>query len=126
MVLGKFEDPDGDGVPDRLILQWNRVQYFGGSRFVTFQAVLGLNTGAAASDFTFNYVDLADIDINTFVPRTVPRTVGIKDGGQQGDGRLLVTLDTPSPFVKTHQAIGFRAGRGGFQVTDAAPTVTGR
>src|SRR5262249_51201091 len=45
MLLGRFEDIDGDGLIDRLVLQWNEVQHFGvATRGITFQALLYLNS----------------------------------------------------------------------------------
>ena len=37
-VLGRFEDANGDGTPDRLVVQWTDIQYILGSPPVTFQA----------------------------------------------------------------------------------------
>ncbi len=99
MVLAKFVDLDGDGVPDQLVVQWNRVQ--GAGTTLTFQAILSLNTGTDASDFTFNYVDLGTLG------GTSLRTIGIKDTGTQGANRLLVTYNTATPFQGTGQAILF-------------------
>src|SRR5262249_48977760 len=56
-VLGKFDDTNADGKPDRLIIEWSDVRnlsIFSLSKSVTFQAVLDLNTGADASGITFN------------------------------------------------------------------------
>lgn len=105
MVLGLFEDVDGDGVPDRLIIEWNQVRHNGSSvGTLTFQAILTLNTGSAASDITLNYRDLQSGD-NWAEGNGA--TVGIKDTGNQGSRRLLVKSSGRSPFVGTGQAILF-------------------
>src|SRR5262249_12359432 len=58
MVLSKFDDTDGDGVADRLILQWNNVyDADNGGSGVTVQAILALNTGAASGDVLLNYIN---------------------------------------------------------------------
>ncbi len=105
-VLGKFEDLNADGTPDRLILEWNQVQHFPSSRPVTFQAILSLNTGTRASDIVFNYLDLDSGDANT---QGAGATVGIKEISTQGPDRLLVSFNQLSPFVGSGQAIRFSA-----------------
>jgi hypothetical protein len=114
MVLGKFEDPNGDGVPDRLILEWNQVHHTGYSQKLTFQAILSLNTGPAESDVVLNYPDLVT---NDPWGEGNDSTVGIKDAGPQGANRLLVNYQGTSLFVGTGKAIRFykpagRAGQG--------------
>src|SRR5207244_10695152 len=66
-VLGKFDDTNGDGTPDRLIIEWSNLRNFislAQNKAVTFQAILDLNTGANASGFTFNYVQTQTLDPN--------------------------------------------------------------
>src|SRR5262249_1172898 len=107
-VLGKFEDTDGDGTPDRLILEWHQVQHAPNSPApVTFQTVLELNTGAAAGAVVFNYPNLDAADLNS---GGLTAAVGIKDEGSQGPTRLLVSFNGLSPFVGSGQAVEFTAG----------------
>src|SRR5262249_19896851 len=108
-VLGKFEDTTGDGVADRLILEWNRVQHYDTSPSdVTFQAILQLNTGATPGAITFNYPDL---DTGDGYRNGASATVGIKDSGSQGDNRLLVSYnDGANPLVGSGKAIQIRVG----------------
>src|SRR5262249_44692236 len=103
-VLGKFEDTTGDGVADRLILEWNRVQHYDTSPSdVTFQAILQLNTGATPGAITFNYPNL---DTGDGYRNGSSATVGIKDSGSQGDNRLLVSYnDGANPLVGSGKAI---------------------
>ncbi len=107
MLVGQFQDLDGDGVPDRLVLQWTQLNYISGSQPVTFQVFLSLNTGAQPSSFVFNYVDLGDLDTRNLV-----HTVGIKDTSTQGANRLLAVFNQTSPFVKGGQAMLFQVASG--------------
>jgi hypothetical protein len=53
-VLDKFVDADADGTPDRLIIEWNQVRHYSASPSdVTFQAILGLNSGPLGNDIPF-------------------------------------------------------------------------
>ncbi len=111
MVLGRYSQFDANGVPHRLIIEWNQVHHNGGSvGTLTFQVILALNTGTRPSDITFNYPDLESGD-NWAEGNNA--TVGIKDGGTQGGNRLLVTNRGRSPFVGTDQAIRFAVTPGG-------------
>src|SRR5262249_34446068 len=108
-VLGQFQDTTGDGIADRLIIEWSQVRlgYFGfGPSAVTFQAILQLNTGATPGTITFNYPDL-DTGESTFTEGN-GSTVGIKDAGFQGDNRLLISYDdfsNPKPLLGSGKAI---------------------
>ncbi len=116
MILGKYEDTDGDLANDRLIIEWNNVQGATTSPSpVTFQAILQLNTGTTLGDIIFNYPDL---DSGNFRSDGGSATVGIKDIGTQGARRLLVSLNnSSSPYVGSGRAI--RLARDPF-----APTVS--
>ncbi len=107
MLVGQFQDLDGDGVPDRLVLQWTQVNYISGSLPITFQVFLSLNTGDQPSSFVFNYVDLGDLDARNLV-----HTVGIKGANTQGANRLLAAFNQTSPFVKGNQAMLFQVASG--------------
>src|SRR5262249_8784459 len=59
-VLALFDDTNGDGSPDRLIIEWNQVKHVGGAATdngVSFQAILELNTGGRADNIGFKYLD---------------------------------------------------------------------
>ena len=61
LVLYKFRDLNADGIQDQLIIEWNNVDHADVNTSpdgMTFQAILGLNSGATNGDITFNYVDL--------------------------------------------------------------------
>src|SRR5262249_4853490 len=82
--LRKFPDTTGDGISDRLIIEWSQVRlaYFGlGTSDVTFQAILQLNTGVTPGSITFNFPDL-DTGESTFTEGN-GATVGVKDAGFQ-------------------------------------------
>jgi extracellular elastinolytic metalloproteinase len=108
-VLGKFQDTNGDGVPDRLIIEWNHVESYDPSPSdVTFQAILQLNTGATPGTIKFNY---PDIDTGNSFRNGATATVGIKDAGSQGDNRLLVSYnDGANPLVGSGKAIQIALG----------------
>jgi subtilisin family serine protease len=113
MILGKFEDTNGDAVNDRLILEWNDVRGFLTSPSgVTFQAILQLNTGTAvAGAITYNYPDL---DAGDFRSNGGSATVGLKDAGAQGANRLLVSFNSGSGlFVQTGRAVRIAPVSGG-------------
>ena len=104
MILGRYDDTDGNGSNDRLIIEWN-VQ---GSPIspspVMFQAILQLNTGTSPGSFTFNYADTDSGDSRT---DGASATVGIKDSGTQGANRLLVQFNSTTPYVGSGKAIRF-------------------
>ena len=103
MVLGRFDHYDANGVPHRLVIEWNQVHHNGGNLgTLTFQAYLELNPGHGASHITLNYLNLQSGDSWAEGNNA---TVGIKDAGTQGSHRLLVTSSGRSPFVGTGQAI---------------------
>ncbi len=102
-VLGKFEDLNGDGVSDRLILEWNQVRHYYSSPLpVTFQAILQLNTGNVSGSIRFNYPELDSGDGNR---NGASATVGIKDGGSPTANRLLVSINSTSPWVGSGKAL---------------------
>jgi len=104
MVLGKAEDLNGDGVRDRVILEWNRVQGYSSSPSqATFQAILQLNTGASPGKIVFNY---PDIDTSNFRTNGGSATVGMKDAGSATSNRLLVSYNNGSgAYVASGKAI---------------------
>ncbi|HUE72289.1 MAG TPA: Calx-beta domain-containing protein [Pirellulaceae bacterium] len=101
-VLGKFEDVDGNGTADRLVIEWNVYHYSGSPWAATFQAILGLNAGGPADPIILNYPNL---DTGDGTAEGQSATVGIKDNGAQGPNRLLVSADSASPFFGTGQAL---------------------
>jgi ELWxxDGT repeat protein len=60
LVLYQFQDLNGDGVADQLVIEWNGVYHYDlpENDSATFQAILALNTGDTNGDIVFNYVDL--------------------------------------------------------------------
>jgi hypothetical protein len=72
---------------------------------VSFQAILGINTGTAPGDIVFNYLDLRSGD--TWAEGN-NATVGIKANGTQSatqlSNRLLVSFPGTSAFVGTGEA----------------------
>ena len=104
IVLGMYDDFDPDGVPHQLIIEWNRVNFFGRGNPLTFQIILSINTGTDMGDIVFNYPNLqqgGEVDEGNNC------TVGIKDAGVQGDNRLVVNQLGRSPFVGTGLAMRF-------------------
>ena len=122
-VLAKFEDTSGDGVPDRLIVEWNQVRRHSDPGpvpqvDVTFQAVLALNTGSTPAAIVFNYRDL---DTGSLYSNGGDATVGIKGSGDQTTtgNRLLISARPGQPPVHfQRQGHPRRAafGRGGREV----------
>ena len=100
-VLGKFDDEDGNGTADRLVIEWTVLHYGTYNSHVTFQALLGLNAGGLADPIIFNYPDLdtGDGDAEGQTPPSASRTTA------QGPNRLLVSANSASPFVGTGQAL---------------------
>src|SRR5262249_16341961 len=79
-LLAKFDDTNGDGTPERLIIEWSNVRNFISlpqNQGVTFQAILDLNSGPNTSGITLNYVNTTTLDPQ--VDST--SVVGIKPGG---------------------------------------------
>ena len=126
-VLGKFEDMDGNGTPDRLVIEWNVFHYDQDTLWpsmVTFQAVLGLNAGGLADAIVFNYPDL---DTGDYSSEGQSATIGIKDNGPQGPNRLLVSIDSISPFVGTGKALRIAVDPQGpaLRISDAGSVTEG-
>jgi hypothetical protein len=117
IVLGMYDDFDPDGVPHRLILEWNRVDFFGRGDPITFQLILGINSGNDMGDIVFNYPNLqqgGEVDEGNNC------TVGIKDVGVQGDNRLVVNElgGGRSPFVGTGLALRFHKDSSKFSAVE--------
>jgi hypothetical protein len=97
---------------NQLIIEWYRVTIFDGSPAMTFQAILQLNTGAAAGDIVLNYSSVTGTGDQ---PEDVGVTVGVKDAGTASDvARLLVEdgthfSSTGSPLVQTGKAVRITA-----------------
>src|SRR5262249_14559585 len=87
-----------------LIIEWSHVHHatLGPVGDVTFQAILGLNSGEPVSDaIVFNYPDL---DTGNAATEGHSATVGVKDVAYDGD-RLVVSYNSESSFVGTGKAI---------------------
>jgi hypothetical protein len=115
MVLGRFDDLNHDGAPDRLVIEWSSVRRYADpgpetAKDVTFQAILSLNTGAAPGAIVFNY---RDIDTGSGYSNGGDATVGIKGVGDQTfEGRrLLVSQNRGNyPLVASGRAIRIAQG----------------
>ena len=109
-ILARLDDASGDGVPERLVIEWSDVQRHadngpGSAIPMTFQAILALNTGAQPGAIVFNY---RDIDTGSVYANGADATVGIKAAGDQAaiGNRLLVAYDREShPFLGSGRAI---------------------
>ena len=103
----RFDDANGDGAAERLVVEWNSVPNAGGSSTNpgTFQAILQLNTDGTPGEIVFNYPDL-EVGAASFV-NGASATVGIKDAAGRGDGRrLLVSMNFGTgPYVGTGKAV---------------------
>lgn len=103
-VLARFDDVDGDGTSDRLVIEWNNVQHYSSSPSgVTFQAIVELNTGDTPGDITFNYPDL-DAGTSSYNDGA-SATVGIKDSNAAGSDPLLVSCNGPAPDLGSGESI---------------------
>jgi hypothetical protein len=118
-VVARFDAFDGGGVPHQLIIEWNQEHHFAFTGTVSFQAILSINTGTAAGDIVFNYLNLASGDVNA---EGNDATVGIKATGTQGPNRLVLNTSTTgvSPLVGTGKALRLSVGNT-LRVTDASP-----
>src|SRR5262249_5171172 len=97
---------------NRLILQWNEIQHYSSTpRGITFQLILTLDTGGLPGDIIFNYVDLDTGEPVHSNGRS--STVGLKDRGNQGPDRLLVSFNALNPLIGSNQAIFLSANGGG-------------
>jgi hypothetical protein len=99
MLVGRFISN-----PDILILQWDQILHFLGNTPVTFQAILQLDTGSTPGNILFNYISINTNDKNS---NGATATVGIKDAGNQGPNRNLVSYDSTNPLVGNGEAIQF-------------------
>ena len=129
MVLGRFEDANGDGTPDHLVVQWTDIQHLFGSPPITFQAVLALNTGTTAGDVVFNYLHLDPSDGHS---NGALGAVGIKDGNAVGaDAVSIKTINGfTNPSVVDGGSIRFTAATlpaasAAITVTNAPPALVG-
>jgi hypothetical protein len=104
MLLQRFDDANGDGSPERMVIEWNNVQGNTSSPSpITFQTILQLNSGVTPGEITFNY---SDLDAGNAVSNGGSATVGIKDSGTQGTRRLLISQNNgTNPFVGSGKAI---------------------
>jgi Ca2+-binding RTX toxin-like protein len=100
---------------NQLVIQWTVVGSTNpGPSPVTFQAVLGLNTGTQNGGITFNYFDLETEDVANAAGASA--TVGMKQKGLSLPGdpvasRLIVSVNTPNDYVREGKSI--RIGIGG-------------
>jgi hypothetical protein len=117
LILYQFQDLNGDGTPDQLVIEWNNIRHIsvGGTNGATFQAILQLNTGSAHGNITLNYPDL-DVG-NADFDNGASATVGIKDASTN---RLLIAFNEASnSYVGTGTAIQISApSRNLFLVTN--------
>ncbi|CAN5383753.1 hypothetical protein BH10PLA2_BH10PLA2_02320 [soil metagenome] len=101
MVLTLLQDTTGDGKPDRLIIEWNNIQFYGGSPWTqTFQVALQLNTGSTPGDIIFNYYFLDSQDSHA---KGATATVGIKGPGS--NQMLIAFNDANNPYLSSYSAI---------------------
>ena len=103
MLLGCFEDTNGDSISDRLILEWNQVWHHPGTPgTATFQVALQLNTGNTPGSIIFNYPDL--VFENTAFDYGAAATVGIRAAGS--GGKFIVSQDNGNtPLLRYSPAI---------------------
>lgn len=126
-VLGQFQEGRGNGLPDRLILQWDvyNSSYSASSEVstATFQLAIELNT-VAPGRITFQYpsLEITDHPINDLFPYTV----GIMDGkGLPANGLEIAGTGGDSLFVADGRAIEIASSRpGGLLRIDRALRVT--
>jgi hypothetical protein len=104
-VLHRFDDLDGDGRSDRLIVEWNKVYHVsaGSTNPATFRAILELNTAGRSGEVLLNYPDLTLGTASYDDGRSA--TVGIKRSGAQGANLVLVGLNGNSPYVREGGAV---------------------
>jgi subtilisin-like proprotein convertase family protein len=91
----------GSDDEQRLIVQWNEVEFYGeeGVGAITFQAVLN----ESDSSIQFNYLDLETSGSHS---EGSAATVGVKNGGPQGSQRLVVSLNSgPNGLVGSQESI---------------------
>ncbi|NBX29107.1 leucine-rich repeat domain-containing protein [bacterium] len=102
-----------DEANSRLIIQWNRVVHYdleGTGLPMTFQAILGLDSGAEPGSIVFNYLNL-DAGDEAFSDGG-SATVGIRPAGFVDGGSpdlLLVSYDASSVLVGSGRAIRIEA-----------------
>jgi hypothetical protein len=106
MVLGRFEDTNGDGTMDRLIIEWSEVTNaipFSPPLAATFQVILSLNTGGNASDIVFNYGGAITVSSSA--------TVGIKEQSSLSPPArfLQISFNSSNPYLQSGSALRFTA-----------------
>lgn len=96
-----FYELRGTGTEERLIVQWNDIEFVGGhSDGVTFQVILDEADGS----IRFNYLDLSD-GPGGHADEGGSATSGIKNVGAQGAHRLVTANnDGPNAFVGSNQS----------------------
>ena len=101
MVLALVQNT---GSGSRLILEWNNIQYAGGSPWTqTFQVDLQLNTGSTPGEIGFNYYFLDSQDSHA---HGATATVGIKNSGTSGSNPLLVSFNNASnPYLTSYSGV---------------------
>ncbi len=116
----------GSGPTQRLIIQWNQIQYLDAAGEITFQAVLSSFDGS----IQINYRDLDGGDAQQDQGRSA--TVGIRNSGPQGNQRLLAgfnqgnTLYTGSGrSIRFQQPASLNVSLSLNTVRENAGTVTG-
>src|SRR5262249_16643722 len=92
--------------PTHLVLEWYQIQHFPGSRPITFEVQMDLNTGGNPANILFNY---QNIDTGDYTANAQHAVVGIKDGGSQslGTNVLQVSNHQATQYVVSNQALLF-------------------
>jgi hypothetical protein len=126
-VLGLFDDTNGDGVPDRLIIEWNQVKHNmpGPSDTpISFQAVLELNSGNRPGNIICNYLDLNAN--NSVYSNGASATVGMTPAATDV-APLRVSFNSPNNLlIGTGKAIEFDVPRVQSVIRlDPSPNATG-
>jgi hypothetical protein len=98
---------------DQLVIEWSGMAPYGYQAVsgdnMTFQAILGLNSGANSGDIIFNYVDL--VAGSKITSDGFSATVGIKDLDLAGTHRVLLAQnEKSSPYVSSGEAVKIVAG----------------
>jgi hypothetical protein len=124
LVLGRFIDFDGNGIPEYLVIDWKNVQNGGinpptAADQAIFQAVLQLNTGTNPGQIWFNYTNtnLGDPNFNN----GANATVGIKNTNPTNGQFFNISLNQVSPL---NPDLGNSRAIGVFDVSSASQTVT--
>jgi PKD repeat protein len=126
MILGRFDDTNGDGTIDQLVIEWHDVQTFETpASGMTFQAILALNTGAASGDVILNYLDL---DAGNSHSNAAHASVGIRNSNDVGAD--VLQIKSADGFTNPNVAAGLSvlfsatpqpAGTASVTVSNVAP-----